>query len=160
MAENYGKIAPAVWAQIASEFTSQNNTINLGDIYIALSKAEPTLNKSSYYFEGVEEPASAQNYARKSLGKYSQPDTLLFGAPTVAEDGKVTCTNKSEIHFDTVGAEGWGTISHWALFDAATGGHCIAYGPIVNGENSPTPLTPVADRVVLFKKGAVTIEFN
>ena len=81
-------------------------------IHVALSTADP-LDDSS----GMGEP-SGNGYAR---------------AETSASDwstssGGAVC-NASNISFPTAGGS-WGTITHFALFDSATGGNMLAHGAL------------------------------
>jgi hypothetical protein len=73
--------------------------------YIGLSTADPGEDGS-----GVAEPADA-NYARQALGGTTRTSS--------------TVVNDSDITFPTAGA-GWGTITHFALFDSASGGNMLA----------------------------------
>ncbi len=77
--------------------------------YLGLSSTEPTLAGGN-----VTEPAAGTGYARVQLTSLSEPT-----------DGVVT--NSANIDFAESTAA-WGTMSHYAIFDAATGGNLLMYG--------------------------------
>ena len=81
-------------------------------IYVGLSTAEPNDDGS-----GLTEP-SGNSYAR---------------VQTTASDWNIasggSLDNAGDITFPTATGS-WGTITHFALFDAATGGHLLAYGEL------------------------------
>lgn len=78
-------------------------------IYVGLSTANPGEDGA-----GLAEPVG-NNYSRQSVG---------FGA---AVGG--TVSNTAEIPFTASGGN-WGTITHFALFDAASGGNMLYYAPL------------------------------
>lgn len=81
-------------------------------IYIALSTADPTDDAS-----GLAEP-SGGSYARKSTAAADWNS---------ASSGSID--NANAISF--VEATGdWGTITHFALYDASTGGNMLAHGSL------------------------------
>lgn len=80
------------------------------NIYVALSKSDPGEDG-----EGLEEP-SGMGYARK-----------LHNTWGAAADGATE--NVGEIEF-TKATGLWGTITHFALFDAETGGNMLLYGSL------------------------------
>jgi hypothetical protein len=82
------------------------------NIFVALSTADPTDSGGS-----IAEP-SGGSYARKSTAP-ADWDTAVSGA----------LDNANAITF--VEATGsWGTISHFALYDALTGGNMLAHGTL------------------------------
>lgn len=81
-------------------------------IYVGLSTADPADDGS-----GLSEP-SDNGYARVAT---SSSDW------NVASGGAVT--NANDIIFPKATGS-WGTISHFALFDAATGGNMLAHGSL------------------------------
>jgi hypothetical protein len=81
-------------------------------IYVGLSTADPTDDGS-----GLAEP-SGNGYARV------QTSACNWNA---ASNG--TLDNSSDIIF-TQATGNWGTITHFALFDAATAGNILAYGAL------------------------------
>ena len=81
-------------------------------IYVGLSTADPLDDAS-----GLAEP-SGGGYARVAT---SGPDW------TVASGG--ANSNANAITFPTATGS-WGTVTHFALFDAATGGNMLSYGSL------------------------------
>ena len=81
-------------------------------IYVGLSTADPTDDAS-----GLAEP-SGNSYAR----------TATVGADwNVASGG--TLDNANDITFPEASGS-WGTITHFALFDATSGGNMLAHGSL------------------------------
>jgi len=81
-------------------------------IYVALSTADPTDDAS-----GIAEP-SGNGYARVATAG-SDWDAASGGA----------LANAEAITFPTASGS-WGTITHFALFDAATAGNMLAHGEL------------------------------
>jgi len=82
------------------------------NIYVALSTADPGEDGS-----GISEP-SGNGYARVQT---SGDDW------NAAANGHID--NANDITFPEATGD-WGTITHFALFDAATGGNMLAYGSL------------------------------
>lgn len=80
------------------------------NIYVALSTADPTDSGGS-----IAEP-SGNNYARTACNTW---DAASSGA--IANTGAVT--------FPTASGS-WGTITHFALYDASTSGNMLAHGSL------------------------------
>ena len=80
------------------------------NIYVALSTADPTDDGS-----GLAEP-SGNSYARTQMNSWD------------AASGGATA-NTSAITFPTASGS-WGTITHFALFDASTDGNMLAHGAL------------------------------
>lgn len=76
-------------------------------IYVGLSTADPTDDAS-----GLAEP-SGNGYARKVYSSWSRATS------TVDNDGAITFAQATG---------SWGTITHFALFDALSGGSMLAHG--------------------------------
>ena len=86
------------------------------NIYVALSTTDPTDSGS-----GISEP-SGGSYARKSTAP-ADWDAAVSG----------TVDNANAITF--VEATGsWGTITHFALYDALTGGNMLAHGALATSK--------------------------
>ncbi|KPK71864.1 MAG: hypothetical protein AMJ84_05465 [Acidithiobacillales bacterium SM23_46] len=86
------------------------------NIYVALSTADPTDDGS-----GIAEP-SGNGYARK------QTAPADWNAAVVS-DTNYRIDNANDITFaEATGS--WGTISHFALFDAASAGNILAHGAL------------------------------
>jgi hypothetical protein len=77
--------------------------------HLALSTADPTSDGS-----GLAEPVG-NGYARVDLA-------TLFGAASSATRDVTTDTL---ISFPTASGGSWGTITHWAIMDAGSGGNAI-----------------------------------
>jgi len=108
-----------------------------GTIYVALSTADPTENGS-----GLAEPSGA-GYAR--LG-------IATGSAQWTRSGN-TVTNVNDHSFaQATGA--WGTLTHWALFDAATGGNMLAHGQL------PDSKSPVDGDTPTIKAGDISVTLN
>jgi len=112
---------------------NQNTYTPPTTIYIALSTADPQDDGS-----GVSEP-SGGGYAR-------QP--ITFGA---ASNRRVT--QDADVEFPQATAD-WGTVTHWALFDASTGGNMLAYGDLASAK------TVYEGNVPTIASGEVYIEFS
>jgi len=83
-------------------------------IYIALSTADPTDSGS-----GIAEPGGGTNYARK----------ITAGADwNIAASGALD--NANAITFVEATGTSWGTITHFALYDALTSGNMLAHGAL------------------------------
>ena len=102
-------------------------------VYIGLSTADPTDDAS-----GLAEP-SGNNYARESLS---------FNA---AASRKVE--NASQITFNQASGA-WGTITHYALFDALSGGNMLAHGSL------STPKEVVSGNTPSIAAQEVDVEFS
>ena len=81
-------------------------------IYVALSTADPTDDGS-----GLSEP-SGNGYARRQTGA-SDWNAASGGA----------LDNANEIAFNEATGS-WGTVTHFALMDAASGGNMLAHGAL------------------------------
>jgi len=80
------------------------------NVYVALSTADPTESGGS-----IAEP-SGNSYARTQCNVWN-----------AASGGSIA--NTSAITFPTATGS-WGTITHFALFDASTSGNMLAYGSL------------------------------
>jgi len=90
-------------------------------LYVALSTTDPTDDGS-----GMAEPAGS-GYARKVYGSWSRVGN------TVDNDDAVTFAAAT-------GA--WGTITHFALFDALTGGNMCGHGTLDASRVITNGITP------------------
>lgn len=84
--------------------------------YLGLSSTAPSLDG-----RGATEPGSGTGYKRVELTNLSTP-----------EGGVVT--NNSAIDFDESTAE-WGTMTHYVIYDAETGGNLLMYGQLSTSRN-------------------------
>lgn len=101
--------------------------------YLGLSATAPTAAGGN-----VTEPATAAGYARVSISE----------AIGNASDGVIS--NTTAISFAESTAA-WGTVTHFALFDAATDGNLLAYGSLSPSRavDSETTLTVKAGQLTL-----------
>jgi hypothetical protein len=106
------------------------------NLYVALSLADPTEDGS-----GLDEPAGGA-YARVQCNAWD-----------VAANRATS--NTSVIQFPRA-TDDWGAITHWALFDASSGGNMLAYGALT-GPSSLTILDTMRPRIVA---GGLDIAFQ
>lgn len=104
------------------------------NIYIELSTADP--GESG----GAIAPPSGNNYARAQCNTWN----------TAASRATA---NTNQVNFPQASGS-WGTISHWALYDAITGGNLIAYGAFT------TPKVIGAGHTPFIKAGELDVNFN
>jgi len=115
-----GSISNFLEGKLLDHIFNQNTYTPPSTVYIGLSTADPTEDGS-----GLAEPTGG-SYAREAI---------TFGAASsrrVTQDAKVTFTKATD---------SWGTISHWALFDAQTSGNMLAYGSITTPKDVNTNAT-------------------
>jgi hypothetical protein len=101
-------------------------------VYVALSTADPTEDGSA-----LAEP-TGNNYSRASVtNSGTNWDTASGGATA----------NKTAITFATASGD-WGTITHYAVMDAATSGNMLWYGTLTTSKtvgNGDTPKFNIGD---------------
>lgn len=100
--------------------------------YIGLSTTAPTVAGVN-----VSEPSSASGYKRVQLTSLS--------APT---DGAIT--NSSAVSFDE-STKDWGVVTHFVIYDAATGGNLLIYDEL------SSPKTVEEDTIVTIKNGSIEL---
>ena len=100
--------------------------------YIGLSTSAPTISGTS-----VTEPSIDAGYARVRLTSLSEPN-----------DGVVT--NSQAINFNESTAS-WGTITHFVIFDSATGGNLLMYGTL------STPRSVETATIMTIKEGYLSL---
>lgn len=83
-------------------------------VYVALSTADPTEDGSA-----IAEPAGGDGYARQAA---------TFGAPSQGANA-ATISNSAEVSFGAA-TGAWGTITHFAVFDAVSGGNMLYHGTL------------------------------
>jgi len=108
-------------------------------IYVALSTADPTDDAS-----GIAEP-SGNNYARKAHATWN-----TAASRAITNDGAITFNQASG---------SWGTISHYAIYDAATDGNMLAHGALSSSKaivSGNTPSIPDEDIEVSFSAGGIS----
>ncbi len=107
-------------------------------VYLALSRADPEDNGA-----GIVEP-SGDGYTRK---------TILFTAAAGRE-----LVQSGDIEFE-MSTSSWGTITHYAIFDAATGGNILAHGSIVPSkviDSGKTPKILTGQVTISYLTGAIS----
>lgn len=88
-------------------------------VYLALHTADPT---------------EVGNVAEVATGSYART-AIAFAAPSngaVANSGTVT--------FPTASAD-WGTVTHFTIWDASSGGNCLYYGTLTASKSVPNGAT-------------------
>lgn len=103
-------------------------------LYLALFTTAPAADGS-----GTE--ASGTSYARSAV---SQSPTNW---PTATTGSK---SNGTAVNFGTAGGS-WGTVTHFAAFDALTGGNMLYFGPLTQ------PMAVTTGDVVTFPAGAIVV---
>jgi len=102
-------------------------------VYVALYTSDPGETNS-----GTE--VSGNAYARQAV---------TFNAPSSG-----ACTNSADITFPEATPAGWGTVTHFAIFNAATAGTMLFYGALT------TSKTVSAGDIVRFKAGQLSIALD
>lgn len=103
-------------------------------LYICLHTADPTASGT------IAEVPSTNGYARASIVN------SVANFPAATAGSKV---NAAAITFPAATGAGWGTVTHYSIKDAASGGNCIAYGPL------PAAKTVVATDVITIPVNAL-----
>ena len=88
--------------------------------------------------------ATGTSYARVAV----TANTTNLGAPSGS--GPATVTSGAAVTWPTVGTGGWGTVTGWGVYDAATAGNLLAYGTVAS-------TTLAAADTVAFLTGALTV---
>lgn len=97
--------------------TILNSSLRTGSRYLGLFLSSPGVDNI-----GVE--AVNGGYARKQIS-FSAPQTL---------NGKQQVSNTNEIDFGQMTAD-IGTISYWGIYDSASGGNLLWFGPFARSRN-------------------------
>lgn len=115
--------------------------------FLALSTTAPNENGGN-----VSEPFSQYGYARVSLKATAFTSQGIFpDNPSYDQaDDQYSITNVADIQFPEATGS-WGTITHFAIYDAKTGGNLIAFGAL----NSS--ITPAANTVPIVRAGQMTV---
>lgn len=101
--------------------------------YLAAFRASPGETGS------LSSEPSGNNYSRVSLASAS-PDNHKMAA-TVLATGK--CVNDETITFPTPSGDGWGTITHLGVCDAATAGNVLLYLKLFSAVFQPASASPI-----------------
>lgn len=113
-------------------FRSKQTPAIPSNYFLGLSKTAPNMSG-----DNVSEPSTAAGYARIQLTGLSQP-----------ENGIVT--NTANIDFAESTAD-WGTVTHFVVYDAKTGGNLLMYGQLTSSR------TVEAATVMTIKTGGLTL---
>ena len=123
-------------AAVLNGLVGKTTSVPLSNCYLALSSTAPNADGSNFT-----EPDAAKGYARAVIGMNGQSATQVMTVPS----GGVT-QNKDIIFFPEASAS-WGTLTHFGLFTAASGGNLMLYGALSE------PITVAANYVPLFRVG-------
>lgn len=100
--------------------------------FLGLSKTAPNLSG-----DNVSEPSTVAGYARLQLTGLSVPSNGIV-------------TNTTNIDFAESTAD-WGTVTHFVVYDAKTGGNLLMYGQLTASR------TVEAETVMTIKAGGLTL---
>jgi hypothetical protein len=106
----------------------KNTAYTKPDLYFALLTAAPSDSGG-----GTE--CTGGSYARKQItnDNTSFPQCAVFGTPKKS--------NAVAIAFPTATAA-WGTVTHWAVYDASTSGNLLIHGPLASANSVSSGDTP------------------
>lgn len=103
--------------------------------YIGLSSTTPSIDGT-----GVSEPASSAGYKRVELTVLSEPTSGVIN-------------NTAAVSFDESTAN-WGTMTHFVIYDALTGGNLLMYDALSTSRNVET------STIVTIKAGSLTLTLS
>ena len=83
-------------------------------------------NSTVYLSLYINDPGADASGTEVSGTGYSRV-AITLGLPSIV-GGKATSSNTNTVNFGTAGSA-WGTVSYWAIYDSATGGQMLWYGP-------------------------------
>lgn len=149
-----GRLTPYAANLILNELCGKTNTLDFGTIYVGLATAQPTISGDTVTDTKEITISTTTGYKRVLIGAYNQTLTQLMGTPS---GGSVT--NTSVIKFEEVLAS-WGTATHFLIFNAPTGGQLLAYGELVDDQDTPTSITPTVGSIPIIRAGGLTISIT
>lgn len=115
--------------QIIDHITGEQVYSAPSTLYVALVKSDPGDGGD------ISQEVTSASYARS---------TISFNAAASR-----SASNDATVDFPQA-LEPWGTVTHWALMDAATGGNMLFYGAMLDGANNSAPrIVQVGDIVRL-----------
>ena len=88
-----------------------NYSLRNSTVYLALYANDPGADASGTEISGT-------GYGRVAI---------VLGQPTVV-GGKATSSNTNAVNFGTAGSA-WGPVQYWAIYDSASGGQLLWFGP-------------------------------
>lgn len=116
-------------------FKTQTTPALPSKYYIGLSSTAPSVSGT-----GVTEPSAANGYARVELASLSAPvDGLVSNAGII-------------VFADSTGD--WGTVTHYVVYDAKTGGNLLFFGELTS------PRTIESQTTISFKSGELNIQVS
>ncbi len=129
--------------KVLQALCGKQSSVALGaTAYVGLSTTTPTAAGGN-----VTEP-SGNGYDRVMLGNYNQSYTQKMSNPT---NGAITNT---EIIYYPEATGAWGTITHFCIYDAQTGGNLLAFGALT------TAITPTANTIPIIRVGELDISLS
>lgn len=90
-----------------------------------------------------------------------QPASFAFALD--GSSGRWTASNDATVLFPVAGSGGWGTVSWFALFDAASGGNMLAYAQLTDpasGFVTPLPKTVDYGDAIRFELAALQVALD
>ena len=99
----------------------------------------------------ISDPTDADIGTEIQGGAYAR-QIITFGEPSQV-DGAGQIANNTQINFPTASSN-WGTVSHWGIRTAATGGNLLVHSPV------PTPKIIENGDEARFNIGAITISID
>ncbi len=116
-------------------------------IYMAIGRSGGGFTGWNLAGTGGTEPVG-NGYARTLVGAWDTPTNNDSGSTVSAQT-----QNTNPIVFPTQTPAGWGTIAYGALFDASSGGNCLAFFNITAG-------TATVGNQVTFAAGEISVVFQ
>ena len=113
-------------------------------LYLALFTTPPA---NGVVAGSTEVTIGSNSYVRLAV----TANTTNFAAPSGA--APASSANGANFVFATPSGAGWGTISGWGMFDAASAGNLLEYGTF-------TPVTVASGDTVEFLTGALTLSVS
>lgn len=112
-------------------------TFPAGGLYVGLYMLDPGES-------GIGPEVVGGGYARQSV---------TFGALTAGMSSEMQVSNTNAIAFDPA-SSAWGTVTHYGVFDAPTGGNCLIRCPLTN------PFNVVINTVVTCSVGSLIVNVD
>lgn len=131
-----------------------------GECYLGLSTTTPNANGSNFH---EPDPYECPSYSRVRLNLSAEAEATDIWGEVV--DGVVT--NIQEIRTPICSdRNGWGTLTHFGIFDSETNGIPLAFDAITdpmgqpdeNGKRPAKPLTVAVDHMIVFRPGALQLK--
>lgn len=119
--------------------------------WVALCTTAPTASTAGTAVSGTgyarqEVPATLTDWCGTQGSGTTDPSSGTSGVTS----------NNNIIDFGTAGSS-WGTVSHWELYDASSGGNRLFFGTIVDGAGAPTPRSISSGDPVSFPVSALQV---